>query len=338
MTPPPPAVSVVMPAFLRGGAEELRLLKRALDSIHAQDWPGPFEIVLVDDGSPSPVADHLPALGAAAGAVRLLRRPRNAGVTAALNAGLAAARHPLIARLDADDAWRPGKSAAQLAVFAADGDLTLTATGMARLRPDGGLMDTHVRPAEWGRILDFIVEVGCPFPHGSVIARRDIYLALGGYPHLAGYENCEDFALWSLWLRFFKPRMLEEVFLDYTVSPGAVSQRHGARQARASDGLRAGFARLGLARVVPGAMAAFAAALGLPLVEAGLLALRIWRHGLAVRLPEGALPPLRALLPDRDVEALPLAAPALCPAQVLQRPAAPSEPAPGLVALARPAP
>ncbi len=297
-----PGVSVLIPVLFRqGGAQEVRLLRRALESVHDQRFPGPFEIVLVDDGSPMPVATHMADLGAAAGGVHIVRRAKNQGITTALNAGLVAARHPYIARLDADDAWRPTKIEKQLALFAADPDLTITATGMVLVTPEGKALGTHIRPAEWGPILDFVVDVGCPFPHGSVLARRDIYLALGGYPHLAGYDNCEDFALWSLWLRFFKPRMVEEVLYDYTVSPSAVSQVHGSAQARASDALRANFAKLGLAKTLPAAMTAFATALGLSNIEAGLLAWRMWRHGLAVRLPEAACAPLRAIMPDRDV-------------------------------------
>ncbi|TCT06911.1 glycosyltransferase family 2 protein [Aquabacter spiritensis] len=297
-----PAISVVIPVLLRRAEPGIPMLRRALESVRDQRFPGPMEVVVVDDGSPRPVAEAQAALGPAGIGVRFLRQTRNMGVTSALNAGLQAARHPLVARLDADDVWRPGKIERQAALFAADPDLTLTATGMVLVSPEGKTLAEHVRPADWEPILDFCVDVGCPFPHGSVLARRDIYLVLGGYPHLACYETCEDFALWSLWLRFFKPRMLREVLYEYTVSPGAVSQRHGDRQRKASDLLRADLRKLALSRTAPAAMAAFADALGLSLVEAGVVAWRMWRFGLAVALPEAAIPPLRAAMPDRDVE------------------------------------
>jgi len=300
------ATSVLIPVFLPDpNPERVRLLARALESVNDQRFPDAVEILLVDDGSPTPVVSLLPALlpalGRHAQSVRVVRCARNGGVTHALNQGLKAARYPFIARLDADDAWRWGKIEKQFALFDADPDLTLTATGMVLVTPEGRELGTHVRPAAWDRLLDFVVRVGCPFPHGSVLARRDIYLALGGYPHLAAFDHCEDFALWCQWIRFFKPSMVEEVLYDYTVSSQAVSQRHGTQQARASDGLRAAFARLSLAQTLPGAIAAFAQATALSQVEAGLVAYRMWRHGLAVHLPEDAIAPLRAILPDRDV-------------------------------------
>lgn len=311
-------VTVLLPVFFRDAApERVRLLRRALDSVRDQVFPGALDLLLVDDGSPVPVENHREALGPAGAEARILRLPINRGVTHALNCGLAAAHHGLIARLDADDIWLPGKMAAQLDLFAADPDLSLSATGMVLVTPEGKRLSEHVRPAEWGPILRFAVDVGCPFPHGSVVARRDIYLALGGYPHLASYDHCEDFALWSLWIRFFRPRMVEKVLYEYTVSPQAVSQTHGAQQARASGLLRQELAQLDLADRLPAAMAAFAAALGLSELEAGLIALRMWRHALPVRMPEAALDPLRILLPDRDVDCLAHHPGALTPADMV---------------------
>lgn len=311
-------VTVLVPVFFRDAApERVRLLRRALESVRDQAFPGAVDLLLVDDGSPVPVASQREALGPAGAAARILRLPTNRGVTHALNSGLAAARHGLIARLDADDIWLNGKMAAQLDLFSVDPDLSLSATGMVLVTPEGRRLSEHVRPAEWGPILRFAVDVGCPFPHGSVVARRDIYLALGGYPHLASYDHCEDFALWSLWLRFFRPRMVEQVLYEYTVSPQAVSQTHGAQQARASGFLRQELAQLDLAERLPAAMAAFATALGLSVLEAGLIALRMWRHGLPVRVPEAALEPLRIILPDRDVDGLAHHPGALTPADMV---------------------
>lgn len=315
----PKDVTVLLPVFFRDAApERVRLLRRALESVQDQAFPGAVDLLLVDDGSPVPVESHRQDLGPAGQAARILRSPTNRGVTHALNCGLAAARHGLIARLDADDIWRPGKMAAQMELFAADPDLSLCATGMVLVTPEGKRLSEHVRPAEWGPILRFAVDVGCPFPHGSVVARRDVYLALGGYPHLASYDHCEDFALWSLWIRFFRPRMVEKVLYEYTVSPQAVSQTHAAQQARASGFLRQELAQLDLAERLPAAMVAFAAALGLSVLEAGLIALRMWRHALPVRMPEAALEPLRILLPDRDVDCLAHHPGALTPADMVQ--------------------
>jgi cellulose synthase/poly-beta-1,6-N-acetylglucosamine synthase-like glycosyltransferase len=64
-----------------------------------------IEVIVVDDGSPEPIADtlsevHDPRL-------RLLRHDRNRTAPAARNTALRAARAPLVSQLDADDAWEP---------------------------------------------------------------------------------------------------------------------------------------------------------------------------------------------------------------------------------------
>jgi glycosyltransferase involved in cell wall biosynthesis len=61
-----------------------------------------YEIVYVDDGSTDGSWDLLRRLAASDRAVRLVRLRRNFGQTAALSAGLAHARHPVVVTLDAD--------------------------------------------------------------------------------------------------------------------------------------------------------------------------------------------------------------------------------------------
>lgn len=67
------------------------------------------EIILVDDGSADGSAALLDSFVAAYPAARLLRQ-RNAGVASATNAGLGAARLPLVRLLDADDVPVPGST------------------------------------------------------------------------------------------------------------------------------------------------------------------------------------------------------------------------------------
>jgi glycosyltransferase involved in cell wall biosynthesis len=296
-------VSVVLPVyFSRLSIEAVRLLRRSLESVLDQAGAAPFEILLVDDGSPVPVASVAVELGAAASRVRWLRLARNGGIVGALNTGIAAARHPLVARLDADDRWLAGKLDAQLALFRDDPDLSITATGMVRVTTEGDVIDTHVRPGGWAGVLRFFVEGGCPFPHGSVIARREVYQLLSGYAYGADVRHCEDYALWGKWLRFFKPAMIEAPLYEYRVSGGSVSSRHAAQQHQASQAVRERFAALELTEVLPRALPELAKALNSSTLAAGRLAYTLWEFGGALAVPEAALTPLSAILPDRVLE------------------------------------
>ena len=91
MSQRPPQLSVVVPTYNRAWC-----LAEALDSVLAQDVAG-VELIVVDDGS----TDGTPQLLAGYGdALRVLRR-ENRGVSAARNAGIAAAQGgaPRLSRL-----------------------------------------------------------------------------------------------------------------------------------------------------------------------------------------------------------------------------------------------
>jgi glycosyl transferase family 2 len=82
-------------------------LAEALDSVLAE---GADEVVVVDDGSPSPLALHPDH----AERCTLVRRPERGGPGAARETGLEALDTEALALCDADDAWRPGFLAAAL--------------------------------------------------------------------------------------------------------------------------------------------------------------------------------------------------------------------------------
>lgn len=98
-----PVFSVVIPAWKR-----VDLTRRAVRSVLAQTF-GDFEVIIVDDASPQPVAEviDLPLDHR----IRHIRRQVNGGGSAARNTGIDAARGRYIALLDSDDEWLPGKLA-----------------------------------------------------------------------------------------------------------------------------------------------------------------------------------------------------------------------------------
>ena len=96
-----PPISILVPCF-----DDAEFLDEALTSIAAQTRSD-FEVIVADDAS----SDGSPALADAWASrdprVRLLRSERNLGMTENWNRALAAARGELVAKLDADDLWRP---------------------------------------------------------------------------------------------------------------------------------------------------------------------------------------------------------------------------------------
>lgn len=81
-------------------------VEEAVSSALAQDFPAEQrEILVVDDGSTDDTQERLRKFGEA---IRYLRKP-NGGQASAFNFGFEHARGQIIALLDADDVWLPGK-------------------------------------------------------------------------------------------------------------------------------------------------------------------------------------------------------------------------------------
>jgi cellulose synthase/poly-beta-1,6-N-acetylglucosamine synthase-like glycosyltransferase/peptidoglycan/xylan/chitin deacetylase (PgdA/CDA1 family) len=93
-----PSVSIVVPAF-----NESVGVERAVRSLAASAY-AEFEVIVVDDGSTDGTGDIVESLGLER--VRVLRQA-NAGKPAALNRGIEAARHEVIAMVDADTVFEP---------------------------------------------------------------------------------------------------------------------------------------------------------------------------------------------------------------------------------------
>lgn len=295
-------VSVILPVFFRderGGAA----LLRAAESVMSQGRSIPVELIVVDDGS-------RPALSARAELRSLFERPdvrliplvSNQGLVYALNAGLTQSRHEWIARIDHDDIWRPGKLRRQCECVAADPDVTLVAGGMRLVHAADPSRDRdEPRGGDWRHAIEFAGKTGCPFPHGTILARKEVYSALGGYSHAPAFEHCEDYALWASWLRFFKVTVLDDVLMDYSVSEVQVSARYAKQQADATDHVRGSFLELPKRMQIPEAVKEVARKLRVPLLEASKMLCRVWRFYPDILAAPDLFDAATVLFPDRSV-------------------------------------
>lgn len=93
-----PPASIVVPAY-----NESAGIERAVLSLRGSAYPQ-VEVIVVDDGSEDGTGDIVSRLGLPD--VRVIRQP-NSGKPAALNAGVAAARHDLVVTVDGDTVFEP---------------------------------------------------------------------------------------------------------------------------------------------------------------------------------------------------------------------------------------
>ncbi len=213
-----PEVSVLLPV-----RDARTTLAACLDSLATQTLAD-HEVIAVDDGSRDGSASILQARARADPRVRVIAAAKR-GLVPALNAALAAARAPLVARMDADDEAVKERLALQAARLHGDPGTDVLGCGV-RLGGAGseGLqayVDWQNRLLEHDAIArDRFVE--SPLVHPSVMMRAAALSALGGWREFAGPE---DYDLWlrglESGLRFAK---LRETLLLWRDSPGRLTR------------------------------------------------------------------------------------------------------------------
>ena len=179
-----PRVSVIIPTYNRAA-----WVAEAAASVLAQTYRD-FELIVVDDGGTDAT---LEALARLAGELRLLRRAKQGGVSAARNLGVAAARGEWLAFLDSDDLWRPDKLARQIDYLKENPDLRLCQTEEIWVRNG-----VRVNPPETHRKVGgeiFLPSLSrCVVSPSAVMLERRLFEELGGFDETL--PAAEDYDLW----------------------------------------------------------------------------------------------------------------------------------------------
>jgi hypothetical protein len=183
------------------------------------------EVVVVDDGSTDGTGEALADL--VSDRVRYVHQP-NAGLCAARNAGLAAARGRYVVFLDDDDPPHPGLLARFAQVIEAC-DPGMVSCGTALVLPDGTL-DRVTWPRRVGGAFG-----DAPFNHlpGAFAARRDVLVDVGGY--LDGLQSHHQAELMLRLLPALEARGLAvvpvyEILMEKAHLPIRARREHQPRQ------------------------------------------------------------------------------------------------------------
>lgn len=171
-----PTVSVIVPAFNVG-----LYIAQLLRSLSAQTLPR-FEAIVVDDGSTDHTVEVVESYSDAR--IRLIRQP-NRGVSAARNAGLAAARGAFVIFLDGDDLLHPRALERLSAALMQDSAAVASYGTFVKIRENGDRQPGQ-KPLERqrypsGDILAAVIEQNIFANGGHVLLRRDVAVAIGGF-------------------------------------------------------------------------------------------------------------------------------------------------------------
>lgn len=217
--------SVLLPVY---AGDDPAFFARAVESVTADQTLRPSELVIVRDGPVGPgvaaVLERLRAGELTGGVgVRIVELADNVGLGRALEAGLAACAHDLVARADADDVSLPHRFATQLPLV--EGGLDLLGSALAEFSSDEhdrGLVRTwptgQLELARLARFAD-------PFNHPTVVYSKRAVAEAGGYEHL---DKLEDYWLFVRMIaNGARVANVADPLVLYRVGAGAYERRGG---------------------------------------------------------------------------------------------------------------
>ncbi len=214
---------------IHNGADDLRA---TVDSILSQ-VDSSFEFIIIDDGSNDGTDAILESMAQKHTAIVVVKQ-KNMGITLGLRNGCGRARGRYIARQDVGDYSKPTRLRTHAAALQAQPELSFVSCWTEVCGPEREHLSfakgsgIAKRPTA---IIDATSEYGVidgPAHHGSVMFRRDAYLAAGGYRQQFYFG--QD---WDLWYRLAERgrfQMVEEVLYQACITPGSLSGRYRREQ------------------------------------------------------------------------------------------------------------
>lgn len=167
-------------------------LARSLESIYQDDPLA--DIVVVDDGSATPIKPHQPPAG---WHLHLITLPENKGLITALNTGLdyiLTKPYHYIARLDAGDTVNKGRLKRQQQYLDTHRKVGMVGTQLRAFDQKTGDTLFHFNnPIGQKRVAKTLKIKNC-IAHPSVMIRSDVFRKVGLYDHNAQYA--EDYEMW----------------------------------------------------------------------------------------------------------------------------------------------
>lgn len=213
--------SVLLPVY---AGDKPDFLRRAFDSVTIEQSLRPDEVVVVRDGPVDAaiqrVLDEIARDSVVP--VRVVELAVNRGLSHALEAGLDACAHEIVARMDADDISLPGRFAAQVPLVEAGCDIVGSAiTEFADEAEPGLTRQPPTGADEIRRAARFV----SPFNHPTVVYRKSAVRAAGGYEDL---HLMEDYWLFVRMLASgARPENVPQSLLLYRIGAGAYARRGG---------------------------------------------------------------------------------------------------------------
>jgi hypothetical protein len=229
----PERLSLLLPVW--AGDRPDFLIDAFRSSVDAQTRR-PDQVVIVRDGPvPEPLAETVTDLAKDSPVpVDVVELERNVGLGPALDAGLAACTHDVVARMDADDISMPHRFAVQLPII--ESGIDIVGSGLVEFADDPEeIVATRAVPTEPAEIRRR-ARFATPFNHPTVVYRRPLVTGVGGYTDFA---KMEDYLLWA-----------KLILADARVAAGVGSTCSARRSLSSAGSASSGSPRLASSRAI----------------------------------------------------------------------------------------
>jgi len=221
-----PGVTVLIAAY-----QEESAIADTLTSIAAEDYPGPLEVLVLNDGSTdrtAQVAERVIEQLSLSGKrrIELVNFEKNRGKAAVLNCGLMLASHELLVTIDADSLLNPDALTYIVERLLSDPDDTVAVAGAILVRNSRDNLITGAQEWDYFHGIAAVKRMQSMY-HGTLVAqgafsiyRRQALIEVGGWPECVG----EDIVLsWALLDRGHRIGYAEDA-IAWTNAPGSFRQ------------------------------------------------------------------------------------------------------------------
>lgn len=227
-----PLFSVVIPAYNAAG-----FMEKTLDSVRAQTCRD-YEIVVTDDGSADRTQAVVEGWLARCGVPgRCIRQP-NKGIAGARNTAMRAAAGSLIALLDHDDLWYPGKLAAVAEAFQAHPEAVLVGHHI-NMTKDGKLVALVRKGPAVPSMYERLLFGGNALTPSASVFRKDKALEIGGFRENPEFNTSEDYDFWMRLSCVGPFHFIDEALAEYPVvensASSSVEYHHASHEAVLRD-------------------------------------------------------------------------------------------------------
>jgi glycosyltransferase involved in cell wall biosynthesis len=183
-----PSLSVVIPT-----ANRAKLVVRAVESVLSAAGSD-VEVVVADDASTDDTVDCLKGLQDPR--LHIVELPQRSGANTARNAGAQASRAPLLAFLDSDDVFEPGRSERLIRLFAETPDLDAVMDDFKVWTGDRVRLAGQPGGVWRGdRLTLLLIAHAVPLTNSALTIRRSVFDEVGGFDVAFNRQQDRDILL-----------------------------------------------------------------------------------------------------------------------------------------------